>query len=116
LSSFNLFKRQKHSWTELPSNYSTKMAFVQRIIANASPRLSVFGHYAKAELMPPLSPAELGQVAKGLGDVATSVATGRFLTNTVKESAVKLLIGAEIACWFYAGEVIGKGSLIGYDV
>jgi len=93
-----------------------KMAFVQRIIANASPRLSVFGHYAKAELAPPLSPAELTQVAKGLGDVASSIATGRFLTNTTKEAAVKLLIGAEIVGFFYIGEVIGKGSLIGYDV
>lgn len=92
------------------------MAFVQRIVANAGPRLSVFGHYAKAELMPPISPAELAQVAKGLTDVAASVASGRFLTNTTKEAAVKLLVGAEIVAWFYVGEVIGKGSLIGYNV
>ena len=41
---------------------------------------------------------------------------GRFLTNSTKEIAVKSLIGVEILMWFYVGEVIGKGSLIGYDV
>jgi len=92
------------------------MAFVGRIIANAKPRLAVFGHYAKAELAPPLSPAELGAVAKGLSDVGSSIVTGRFLTNTVKDAAVKTLIGAEIVLWFYAGEIIGRQSLIGYDV
>jgi len=92
------------------------MAFLGRMVANAKPRLQVFAHYAKAELAPPLTPAELGQVAKGLGNVGTSLATGRFLTNTTKEAAVKVLVGAEIACWFYVGEIIGRGSLIGYDV
>ena len=44
-------------------------------MANAKPRLAVFGHYAKAELAPPLTPAELGQVAKGLSDVGSSIVT-----------------------------------------
>ena len=44
------------------------------------------------------------------------ISQGRFLTNTVKDAAVKTLIGAEIVLWFYAGEVIGRQSLIGYDV
>jgi len=92
------------------------MAFLGRIVANAKPRLAVFGHYAKAELAPPLTPAELGQVAKGLSDVGSSIVTGRFLTNTTKDAAVKVLIGAEIAMWFYVGEVIGRKSLIGYNV
>jgi len=92
------------------------MAFVQRIIANAGPRLAVFRHYAAAELAPPVTPGELVQVGKGLTEAASSLATGRFLTNTTKEIAVKSLIGAEILMWFYVGEVIGKGSLIGYNV
>jgi len=92
------------------------MAFLGRMVANARPRLAVFAHYAKAELAPPLSPAELGQVAKGLGDVSNSIIKGRFLANTTKETAVKSLIGLEIVLWFYVGECIGKGSLIGYEV
>ena len=92
------------------------MAFVQRVIANAGPRLAVFRHYAAAELSPPISPGELAQVGKGLAGAASSLATGRFLTNTTKEIAVKSMIGAEILLWFYVGEVVGKGSLIGYSV
>jgi len=92
------------------------MAFLGRMVANAKPRLAIFGHYAKVELAPPLSVAELGQVAKGLGAVGNSIFTGRFLTNTTKEAGVKVLVGAEIALWFYVGEVIGRQSLIGYNV
>ena len=54
------------------------MAFVQRVIANAGPRLAVFRHYAAAELSPPVSPGELAQVGKGLAGAASSLATVCF--------------------------------------
>ena len=65
----------------------------------------------------------------------------KFLDVTVKEAATGLLVGVEVACWFYmgkfqrvkhgtepalphlcliivcvVGEIIGRGSLIGYAV
>ena len=35
---------------------------------------------------------------------------------TVKEATVNTIVVAEIACWFFIGECIGKGSLVGYQV
>merc|ERR1712142_821105 len=93
-----------------------KMAFFGRIINNAKPRWALFKTYAKAELAPPLSGPELLGVARAAGDLGMSVVKGRFLLNTTKTAAVNVLIGAEIAMWFYVGEVIGRGSLIGYNV
>ena len=34
---------------------------------------------------------------------------------TVRTAFIRLLIGLEISCWFFIGECIGKGSLIGYQ-
>ena len=41
---------------------------------------------------------------------------GKFLDNSVKETAAKGLVAAEICFWFFVGEIIGRGSLIGYNV
>ena len=71
--------------------------------------------YAKVELMPP-GP---GDIAAGLGGImanAGKLAGGKAVLNmTVKDAVVASLVGAEIACWFFVGEIIGKGGLIGYD-
>ena len=42
--------------------------------------------------------------------------TGKFLDVTVKEAAANTLVVAEIAFWFYVGEIVGRRSLIGYNV
>lgn len=39
-----------------------------------------------------------------------------FLKTPVKEAAKNSLVAFEILCWFYVGEIIGKGSVIGYNV
>ena len=41
---------------------------------------------------------------------------GKFLDITVKEATVNTLVAVEIAFWFYVGEVIGRRSLIGYNL
>merc|ERR1711872_821618 len=49
----------------------------------AKPRLSTFMHYAKVELVPP-TPAELGGVAAGLGNIVKSAQSGAWKNLTVK--------------------------------
>lgn len=49
----------------------------------------------------------------GLKDAALK---GKFLDITVKEATVNTLVAVEIAFWFFVGEVIGRRSLIGYNV
>lgn len=92
------------------------MALVRKIIGNAKPRLALFKEYAKAELAPPLTPAELKGCAKAFGHLGQSIVKGRFLLNTTASAGTNLLIVFEIAGWFYIGECIGKRSLIGYNV
>jgi len=34
----------------------------------------------------------------------------------LQEATVNTLITIEVACWFFVGEIIGKGGLIGYYI
>merc|ERR1712221_21893 len=77
--------------------------------------LTTFGRYAKVELTPP-GPGEIGQVVKGAGGLVKDALTFKWAQATVKEATVNSIIVAEIACWFFIGECIGKGSLVGYQV
>merc|ERR1712142_446963 len=80
----------------------------------ASPRLATFGKYAAVELTPP-SPAELGGVASGLGNIVKG-AQGGWKNLTTKEAALNTLVAIEVVCWFYIGECIGKRAIVGYHV
>nr|AQS22698.1 mitochondrial ATP synthase g subunit [Pseudodiaptomus poplesia] len=86
-----------------------------RLVNFAQPRLATFVRYAKVELTPP-SPGELGQAVKSSAKLVQSALTFKWATATVGEATVNAIIVAEIACWFFIGECIGKGSLIGYQV
>merc|ERR1711864_45421 len=79
------------------------------------PRLATFARYAKVELSPP-SPTELGAVIKGTAGLVGDVLTFKWATATVSQAAVNAVVVTEIACWFFIGECIGKGSLVGYQV
>jgi F-type H+-transporting ATPase subunit g len=81
----------------------------------AIPRLNTFAKYAKVELTPP-SPGELGQVVKSSAKLVQSALTFKWATVTVGEATVNAIIAAEVVCWFFIGECIGKGSVIGYQV
>jgi hypothetical protein len=52
------------------------MAFVGRMVANARPRLALFGQYAKAELAPPVTPGEIVGALRGAGDLGVSILKG----------------------------------------
>lgn len=77
--------------------------------------MKTFWGHAKVELSPP-SPAQWPEVKKGFSQVFQSAVTGKFLNLTVKEASKKALVGVEIVCWFFVGEMIGRRSIVGYKV
>merc|ERR1712226_1488583 len=81
----------------------------------SQPRLATFVKYAKVELTPP-SPTQLGAIVKGSAGLVGDALTMKWLTCTMGQAAVNTVVVAEIACWFFIGECIGKGSLVGYQV
>jgi len=83
--------------------------------ALAMPKLNLFWRYAKVELSPP-SP---GEIPVAIGELSTKVANLQkqtFRNWTVNQTVANVVVGTEIACWFFIGECIGKGSLVGYQV
>ncbi|XP_043851855.1 ATP synthase subunit g, mitochondrial [Dromiciops gliroides] len=81
----------------------------------SKPRLVTFWHYAKVELVPP-SPTEIPRAIESLRKIITSARTGSFKNLTVKEALLNSLVATEVCMWFYVGEIIGKGGIVGYNV
>merc|ERR1719474_1372801 len=81
----------------------------------AQPGLKTFAKYAKVELTPPTL-AEMPKVGEGFQNIVEGAKTGKWKTLTVKEAWLNTLVTAEIVCWFFLGEIIGRGSLIGYNI
>ncbi|KAK8736221.1 hypothetical protein OTU49_004876, partial [Cherax quadricarinatus] len=81
----------------------------------ATPKLNTFIRYAKVELVPP-TPAEFGSVAQGFGNIVKSAQTGAWKQLTVKDASRNTLVAIEVLCWFFIGECIGKGTIVGYQV
>ncbi|XP_044522299.1 ATP synthase subunit g, mitochondrial [Gracilinanus agilis] len=84
-------------------------------VSYSKPRLAIFWHYAKVELIPP-TPAEIPGAIEGLKKIIVSARTGSFRSLTVKEAVLNSLVATEVCMWFYVGEIIGKGGIVGYDV
>ncbi|XP_074071274.1 ATP synthase F(0) complex subunit g, mitochondrial [Macrotis lagotis] len=81
----------------------------------SKPRLVTFWHYAKVELVPP-SPAEIPRAVESLKKIVSAAQTGSFKNLTVKEALLNSLVATEVCMWFYVGEIIGKGGIVGYNV
>merc|ERR1712002_856643 len=77
--------------------------------------LTTFARYAKVELTPP-GPGDVGGLVKGVGGLVKDAVTFKWAQATMKDVAVNTIVVTEIACWFFVGECIGKGSLVGYQV
>jgi len=81
----------------------------------AKPKLNTFVRYAKVELVPP-TPAEIPKAISELSVKVANLQKQTFRDWTVKEATINTVIGLEVLCWFFIGECIGKGTLIGYQV
>ncbi|XP_020627054.1 ATP synthase subunit g, mitochondrial-like [Orbicella faveolata] len=79
------------------------------------PHVVTFWNNAKVEMLPPKL-SEWPAIKKSFIGLKEAALKGKFLDITVKEATVNTLVAVEIAFWFYVGEVIGRRSLIGYNV
>ncbi|XP_049646154.1 ATP synthase subunit g, mitochondrial-like [Suncus etruscus] len=90
-------------------------ALISAAVTYSKPRLATFLQYAKVELVP-LTPAEIPTAIQGLKKIVNSAKTGSFKHLMVKEALLNGLVATEVWMWFYVGEIIGKRSLVGYNV
>ncbi|KAK2709292.1 ATP synthase subunit g, mitochondrial-like [Artemia franciscana] len=88
---------------------------LKNTIAVTRPKLATFLKYAKVELTPP-GPADVPKIQEGIQNLIHSAKTGKWKQVSVREAWLNTLIVTEIAMWFFVGECIGKGSVIGYRV
>merc|ERR1712168_216017 len=87
---------------------------VKATTAFAVPRLTTFASYARVELVPP-TPGEVAQAVGAVGKIVKSAQSGAFLNLTTKEATTNVLVALECGLWFFIGECIGKGCLVGYQ-
>ncbi|XP_059809196.1 ATP synthase subunit g, mitochondrial-like [Hypanus sabinus] len=79
------------------------------------PCLATFWKYARVELSPP-TPGEIPVAIESFKGLAASFKAGTYKQLTVKDALRNTLVATEVLMWFFIGEVIGRGSLIGYNV
>ena len=48
--------------------------------------------------------------------ISDLIISNHMFQASMKDVAVNTVVVTEIACWFFIGECIGKGSLVGYNV
>jgi len=85
------------------------------VLEAAKPKLNTFWRYAKVELAPP-TPMEIGTAIGQASQGVANLQKMTFKQLTVREATLRAVVGVEVICWFFIGECIGKGSLVGYQV
>ncbi|KAK7492489.1 hypothetical protein BaRGS_00016362 [Batillaria attramentaria] len=81
----------------------------------AKPRLRMFWEYAKVELRP-CTIGELPLVQETFNDMMSTARTGKWQLITARDAFLNTLICVEIVFCFFIGEVLGRGSLVGYVI
>merc|ERR1711890_39455 len=102
--------------TKLKAKMSGLMARVPGIVLEyAKPRFATFVKYGKIELTPP-TPGDIPAAIAQASGIVKSAMTFKWTQLTVKQAWLNSLVAAEVGCWFFIGECIGKGSLVAYKV
>jgi len=95
------------------------VAFGQRVgtgLAREAPKRSaIFYQYFKAEIAPP-GPKEWPVVEKGFRNAFDVFYHQKWKEWTVKEMWRTTIVCVEVGCWFWVGEVIGRGTFVGYVI
>lgn len=71
---------------------------------------------ARQQQLGPPSPAEWTKAQQGLVNFKNAIQQGSWKKLTVGEAGQYAIKGVEILGFFYVGEIIGRRSLIGYNV
>ncbi|XP_053526710.1 ATP synthase subunit g, mitochondrial-like [Artibeus jamaicensis] len=101
---------------QLVHNLTEKAAvLVNAAVTYSKPALATFWHYAKVELIPPTS-AVIPTATQSLKKIVDSAQTSSFKQLTFNEALLNGLVATEVWVWFYVGKIIGKCSIIGYNV
>lgn len=93
--------------------------YAQKFYAWAEPQvrpaLEVFWKYAQVELIPP-TPAEIPEIRTRIQNLIKGFKEADWRKTTVRDAWLNTLVSAEVACWFFMGEIIGKRHVVGYKV
>lgn len=81
----------------------------------AQPHLKTFWGHVRVELGPP-KPSQWPEIKKGFSNLYRLTLSGKFLDASLSQATKNSLVAIEIGCWFFVGEIIGRKSIIGYNV
>ena len=77
----------------------------------SSPSLKKFGASVSVEMAPP----SLGELMTSIKSLDAAGGMAKLPEMTLNEIGARGLVLVEILLWFKVGEMIGRGSIIGYN-